>query len=229
MTPSLTFDPSSIKIFASALSANVARLAEFAESAEKHGAYGLHLDMMDQHYVPELTLGPLFCKALRASGITMPLDVHLMTEPVDRMIESCVESGASSICFHPEASRHIERDLQRIKSAGCQAGLALNPATCDSTLTHVLHLLDFVLVMSVNPGYGGQTFLPHTLKKIEKLQLILDPLHIPIRLDGGIQTEHIQITHALGVREWVVGSFLQPHLDRSMQNIFSSLSHMHQI
>ena len=147
----------------SILSADFARLGEEVEAVVNAGADWIHFDVMDNHYVPNLTIGPIVCKALRAHGISMPIDVHLMVKPVDRLIDDFIESGASSITFHPEASEHVDRNLQQIRDGGCKAGLVLNPATSLSYLEHVMDKLDIILLMSVNPGFGGQSFIKSTL------------------------------------------------------------------
>ncbi|MAZ66580.1 MAG: ribulose-phosphate 3-epimerase [Kangiellaceae bacterium] len=192
----------------SILSANLAKLGEDVEAVLAAGADIIHFDVMDNHYVPNLTFGPMLCSALRKYGITAPLDVHLMIEPVDAMIEPFAEAGASIITFHPEASRHCHRTIQAIKDAGCKAGLALNPATPLSYLDHVLPELDLVLVMSVNPGFGGQQFIPHSLEKILRVRQRIDELGKPIRLevDGGINPDNIAQIAKAGADTFVAGS-----------------------
>jgi len=169
---------------------------------------------MDNHYVPNLTFGPMICKALRDYGITAPIDVHLMVKPVDRLIPDFAEAGASIISFHPEASEHIDRTLQLIKDSGCQAGLVFNPATSLSYLEHVLDKVDVVLLMSVNPGFGGQSFIPHTLEKLRQARKIIDDSGRNIRLevDGGVGVDNIAEIAEAGADMFVSGSaiFNQP-------------------
>ena len=163
---------------------------------------------MDNHYVPNLTIGPMVCQALRKHGITAPIDVHLMVEPVDRIVPDFAEAGASIISFHPEASRHVHRTIQLIKSHGCQAGLVLNPATPVEVLDWVLPDLDVVLLMSVNPGFGGQAFIPSTLEKLVQVRKRIDALGKPIRLevDGGVKADNIGEIAAAGADAFVAGS-----------------------
>lgn len=198
----------------SILSADFARLGADVEAVLAAGADWVHFDVMDNHYVPNLTIGPLVCEALRRYGITAPIDVHLMVEPVDRLVPDFARAGASLISFHPEASRHVHRTLQLIRAEGCQAGLVLNPATPIQVLDDVLEDLDLVLVMSVNPGFGGQAFIPSVLRKLAALRARIDALGKPIRLqvDGGVKVDNIAQIAAAGADTFVAGSaiFGQP-------------------
>lgn len=194
-------------ISASILSANFAKLGEECDSILKSGADRIHFDVMDNHYVPNLTIGPLVCKSLRDYGITAPIDVHLMVKPVDRLIHDFAHAGANIITFHPEASLHIDRSLQLIREHGLTAGLTLNPATPLSYLEYVQDKLDEVLIMSVNPGFAGQKFIPNSLEKIKHLRKIL-PTHIKIAVDGGVKLDNIsEIAHA-GAEIFIIGSAL---------------------
>lgn len=192
----------------SLLSANFAKLGEDAQSVLDAGADMLHLDVMDNHYVPNLTVGPLVCDALRKYGIKAPIDVHLMTRPVDRLITEFAEAGASNITFHPEASEHIDRSLSLIHSHGCKAGLALNPATTLDCLEYVWDKIDLVLVMSVNPGFGGQSFIPATLEKIRALRKKIDASgrNIRIAVDGGVKADNIGDIAKAGADMFIAGS-----------------------
>lgn len=192
----------------SILSANFARLGEEVDSVLAAGADWVHFDVMDNHYVPNLTIGPLVCEALRAHGVTAPIDVHLMVEPVDRIVPDFARAGASLISFHPEASRHVHRTIQLIRGEGCQAGIVLNPATPVDVLDYVLEDLDLVLLMSVNPGFGGQAFIPSTLEKLRRVRERIDATGKPIRLeiDGGVKPDNIGAIAAAGADTFVAGS-----------------------
>jgi ribulose-phosphate 3-epimerase len=195
-------------ILPSLLSADFARLGEEASAVLAAGADMLHLDVMDNHYVPNLTVGPLVCEALRKYGIKAPIDVHLMTKPVDRLIVDFANAGATNITFHPEASEHVDRSLALIRKHGCKAGLALNPATTLQCLEYVLDKIDLVLLMSVNPGFGGQSFIPSTLEKIAHLKQMIKAKELPIRIavDGGIKTENIGQVAQAGADMFIAGS-----------------------
>ena len=192
----------------SILSADFARLGEEVDNVLAAGADVVHFDVMDNHYVPNLTIGPMVCKALRNHGVTAPIDVHLMVKPVDRMITDFAEAGASIITFHPEASEHIDRSLQLIKSFGCKAGLVFNPATPLHYLDYVMDKLDVILLMSVNPGFGGQSFIPSTLDKLREVRQRIDASGLDIRLevDGGVKTSNIREIAEAGADMFVAGS-----------------------
>ena len=196
------------KIAPSILSADFARLGEDVEKVLTAGADIVHFDVMDNHYVPNLTIGPMVCKALRDYGITAPIDVHLMVSPVDRMIEDFAKAGATYITFHPEASDHIDRSLQLIKDAGCKAGLVFNPATPLHYMDYVMDKLDVVLLMSVNPGFGGQSFIPATLDKLREARQKIDASgrDILLEIDGGVKVDNIAEIHAAGADMFVAGS-----------------------
>ena len=196
------------KIAPSILSADFARLGEEVEAVLAAGADIVHFDVMDNHYVPNLTIGPMVCKALRDYGITAPIDVHLMVSPVDQLIGDFAEAGASIITFHPEASNHVDRSLQLIKDAGCKAGLVFNPATPLDALSYVMDKLDMILLMSVNPGFGGQSFIPSTLSKLAEARELIDSVDRDIRLevDGGVTVANICDIAKAGADTFVAGS-----------------------
>ena len=192
----------------SILSADFTRLGEEIVDVLASGADWIHFDVMDNHYVPNLTIGPLVCEALRKHGVTAPIDVHLMVEPVDAIIPMFADAGASHISFHPEASRHVHRSIQLIKSRGCQAGVVLNPATPIDVLDWVMGDIDYVLLMSVNPGFGGQAFIPSTLDKLRSVRERIDASGRAIRLeiDGGVKPDNIGEIAAAGADTFVAGS-----------------------
>jgi len=192
----------------SILSADFARLGEEVDNVLAAGADWVHFDVMDNHYVPNLTIGPMVCAALRKHGVTAPIDVHLMVQPVDRIVPDFAQAGATLISFHPEASAHVHRTIQLIKSHGCQAGLVLNPGTPIDVLDWVLDELDMVLLMSVNPGFGGQGFIPATLEKLRRVRAKIDASGKPIRLeiDGGVKGDNIADIAAAGADTFVAGS-----------------------
>ena len=196
------------KIAPSILSADFARLGEEVVNVLDAGADIVHFDVMDNHYVPNLTIGPLVCEALRKHGVKAEIDVHLMVKPVDRIIPDFAKAGASYITFHPEASEHIDRTLQLIKAEGCKSGLVFNPATPLSYLEYVLDKVDMVLLMSVNPGFGGQSFIPATLDKLKQARKIIDASGRKIRLeiDGGVKVDNIRAIAAAGADTFVAGS-----------------------
>lgn len=198
----------------SILSADFARLGEEVVNVLNAGADIVHFDVMDNHFVPNLTIGPLVCEALRKHGVTAPIDVHLMIEPVDRIIPDFAKAGASYITFHPEASRHIDRSLQMIRDHGCKSGLVFNPGTPLSYLDHVLDKCDMILLMSVNPGFGGQSFIPSALDKLRQVRKIIDDSGLDIRLeiDGGVKVDNIREIKEAGADTFVAGSaiFSQP-------------------
>ena len=212
----------------SILSADFARLGEDTAKALEAGGDVVHFDVMDNHYVPNLTMGPAILKSLRNYGITAPIDVHLMVKPVDRLIPDFAEAGASYITFHPEASEHVDRSLQLIKSHGCKAGLVFNPATSLSYLDYVMDKLDVILLMSVNPGFGGQSFIPGTLDKLRQVRKIIDASGYNIRLevDGGVKAENIGEIAAAGADMFVAGSaiFNQPDYRTVIDHMRSELA-----
>ncbi len=192
----------------SILSADFARLGEDVQAVLDAGADWVHFDVMDNHYVPNLTFGPMICKALRNYGITAPIDVHLMVEPVDELVALFAKAGASWISFHPEASRHVDRTIELIREHGCRPGLVLNPATPLGRLHWTLDKLDLVLLMSVNPGFGGQSFIPHVLDKAREVRGMIDAggREIRLEIDGGITVDNVAEVAAAGVDTFVSGS-----------------------
>ena len=192
----------------SILSANFARLGEEVDNVIAAGAEWVHFDVMDNHYVPNLTIGPLVCEALRKHGVTAPIDVHLMVKPVDRIVPDFAKAGASVISFHPEASEHVDRTLGLIRDSGCKAGLVFNPATPLNYLDHVLDKLDLILIMSVNPGFGGQSFIPAALDKLKRVRELIDRSGRAIRLevDGGVKVDNVASIAQAGADTFVAGS-----------------------
>ena len=207
----------------SILSADFARLGEEVDAVLKAGADWVHFDVMDNHYVPNLTIGPMVCKALRNYGVTAPIDVHLMVKPVDSLIEDFAKAGATFITFHPEASDHVDRSLQLVKSFGCKTGLVLNPETSLDSLDSCWDRLDMVLLMSVNPGFGGQDFIPSVLNKISALRKTIDQKKLNIRLevDGGIKLDNIAEVASAGADTFVSGSGIFG--EKSYQDIISKM------
>ena len=196
------------KIAPSILAADFARLGAEVDAVLDAGTDIVHFDVMDNHYVPNLTVGPMVCKALRDYGVTAPIDVHLMVEPVDSLIGQFAEAGATYITFHPEASKHVDRSLQLIKEAGCKAGLVLNPASTLDQVQYVLDKLDMLLLMSVNPGFGGQKFIPYTLDKLRQARALIDAAGADTRLeiDGGVTVNNIREIAEAGADTFVAGS-----------------------
>ncbi len=192
----------------SILAANFAKLGDEVDTVIASGADIVHFDVMDNHYVPNLTIGPLVCDALRSHGVTAPIDVHLMVKPVDRIIPDFAKAGASFITFHPEATEHIDRTIGLIKEQGCKAGLVFNPATSLSHLEHTLEHLDMVLLMSVNPGFGGQSFISSSLEKLKLVRKMIDDsgLNIRLEIDGGVKVNNIQEIAKAGADTFVAGS-----------------------
>tara|TARA_B110000093_G_scaffold41651_1_gene44422 strand:- start:1167 stop:1841 length:675 start_codon:yes stop_codon:yes gene_type:complete len=192
----------------SILSADFAKLGEEVDNVLVSGADIVHFDVMDNHYVPNLTIGPLVCDALRSHGVTAPIDVHLMVKPVDRIIPDFAKAGATYITFHPEASEHIDRTIGLIKESGCKVGLVFNPATSLHYLEHVIEQLDMVLLMSVNPGFGGQSFIPSSLEKLRVVRRMIDDRNLSTRLeiDGGVKTNNIREIASAGADTFVAGS-----------------------
>ncbi|MGB9430023.1 MAG: ribulose-phosphate 3-epimerase [Gammaproteobacteria bacterium] len=199
---------SDFRIAASILSADFARLGEEVDAVLKAGADMIHFDVMDNHYVPNLTIGPMVCEALRKHGVQAPIDVHLMVKPVDRLIEAFAKAGATDITFHPQASEHVDRSLALIRDSGCRAGLVFNPATPLHHLKHVMDKLDMVLIMSVNPGFAGQSFIPSSLDKLREARALLDDSGCGIRLeiDGGVKVDNIREIAQAGADTFVAGS-----------------------
>jgi ribulose-phosphate 3-epimerase len=212
----------------SILAADFARLGEEVDNVLEAGADIVHFDVMDNHYVPNLTIGPMVCKALRNHGVTAPIDVHLMVQPVDDLIRMFADAGASYITFHPEASQHVDRSLQLVRDLGCKAGLVLNPATNLDAVNWVMDKMDMLLLMSVNPGFGGQKFIPSTLDKLKQARKIIDDSDYDIRLevDGGVGVANIQEIAAAGADTFVAGSaiFSQPSYKEVIDKMRSELS-----
>lgn len=206
--PTMSFLPNKYVIAPSILSADFARLGEEVQNVLAAGADVIHFDVMDNHYVPNLTIGPMVCKALRDHGVTAPIDVHLMVSPVDSLITEFIKAGASHITFHPEATNHIDRSLQLIKDGGCKAGLVFNPATPLDAAKYVMDKLDIILLMSVNPGFGGQAFIPQMLEKAKEARKLIDENGLDCRLmmDGGVKVDNIKACAEAGVDMFVAGS-----------------------
>jgi ribulose-phosphate 3-epimerase len=214
-----------IKIAPSILSADFARLGEEVDNVLKSGADIVHFDVMDNHYVPNLTIGPLVCEALRSHGVTADIDVHMMVKPVDRIIPDFAKAGATYITFHPEASEHIDRSLQLIREQGCRSGLVFNPATPLSYLDYVLDKVDMVLLMSVNPGFGGQSFIPATMDKLRQARKIIDASGYDIRLeiDGGVKVDNIREIAEAGADTFVAGSAIFGAASESDPNVYDTV------
>ncbi len=212
----------------SILSADFAKLGEEVDNVLAAGADVVHFDVMDNHFVPNLTIGPLVCDALRKHGVTAPIDVHLMVEPVDRIIPDFAKAGASMITFHPEASTHIDRSLQMVRDAGCKSGLVFNPATPLSYLDYVMDKVDIILLMSVNPGFGGQSFIPGTLDKLREARKRIDDSGYDIRLeiDGGVKVDNIGEIKAAGADMFVAGSaiFNQPDYKKVIDDMRAEMA-----
>ena len=213
------------KIAPSILSADFARLGEEVDNVLKSGADVVHFDVMDNHYVPNLTIGPLVCDALRKHGVTAEIDVHLMVKPVDRIIPDFAQAGASYITFHPEASEHIDRTLQLIRELGCKSGLVFNPATSLDCLKHVMDKVDVILLMSVNPGFGGQSFIPETLNKLRAARKLIDDSGFDIRLevDGGVKVDNIREIAEAGADMFVAGSAIFGAKSDSDANVYDTV------
>lgn len=213
------------QIAPSILSADFARLGEEVDNVLKAGAGIVHFDVMDNHYVPNLTIGPLVCEALRNHGVTAPIDVHLMVKPVDRIIPDFAKAGASYITFHPEGSEHIDRSLQLIRDNGCKSGLVFNPATPLDYLNYVIDKVDMVLLMSVNPGFGGQSFIPGTLDKLREARKIIDESGRDIRLeiDGGVKVDNIREIAEAGADTFVAGSAIFGAKSDSDPNVYDTV------
>ena len=212
----------------SILSANFAKLGEEVDNVLSAGADIVHFDVMDNHFVPNLTIGPLVCEALRKHGVTAPIDVHLMIEPVDRIVPDFAKAGASIITFHPEASTHIDRTLQMIRDCGCQSGLVFNPGTPLHYLDYVMDKIDMILLMSVNPGFGGQSFIPSALEKLRQVRKRIDDsgLNIRLEIDGGVKVDNIRAIKEAGADTFVAGSaiFGQPSYQKVIDEMRAELA-----
>jgi len=213
------------KIAPSILSADFARLGEEVDNVIKSGADVVHFDVMDNHYVPNLTIGPLVCDALRKHGVTAEIDVHLMVKPVDRIIPDFAKAGATYITFHPEASEHIDRTLQMVRELGCKSGLVFNPATPLDCLKHVMDKVDVILLMSVNPGFGGQSFIPETLNKLREARKMIDESGYDIRLeiDGGVKVDNIREIAEAGADMFVAGSAIFGAKNADDANVYDTV------
>ncbi|MDH5517990.1 MAG: ribulose-phosphate 3-epimerase [Gammaproteobacteria bacterium] len=213
------------KIAPSILSADFAKLGQEVDDVIASGADIVHFDVMDNHYVPNLTIGPLVCEALRKHGVTAEIDVHLMVKPVDRIIPDFIDAGASYITFHPEASEHIDRTLQMIREGGCKSGLVFNPATPLDCLKHVMDKVDVILLMSVNPGFGGQSFIPETLNKCRQARKMIDESGFDIRLeiDGGVKVDNIREIAEAGADMFVAGSAIFGAKNDADANVYNTV------
>ena len=213
------------KIAPSILSADFAKLGQEVDDVIASGADIVHFDVMDNHYVPNLTIGPLVCEALRKHGVTAEIDVHLMVKPVDRIIPDFIAAGASYVTFHPEASEHVDRTLQMIREGGCKSGLVFNPATPLDILKHVMDKVDVILLMSVNPGFGGQSFIPETLNKCRQARKMIDESGFDIRLeiDGGVKVDNIREIAEAGADMFVAGSAIFNAKNENDANVYNTV------